>query len=89
MNSEDPFSPALPVRAPKSYLPLKILIGSAIGLVVGFGTCGLGASLNLKSQGATQILVPIGLILFVASVLGLIVSTVWLLVRLIVSMTRS
>jgi hypothetical protein len=74
--------------AAKGHLALKILIGSAIGLVLGFGTCGLGAMLNAKVPVMTRALVPIGLVLFVASVLGLVVSVVWLLVAVIVGATR-
>lgn len=97
MSSEDPFSPSEPTPPPPppsfSSLPsrdwaadrslaLKILIASGIGLVVGFGTCGLGAAVSSGSFAS------IGFMLFMASLVGLIVGGVWLLVALIVSASR-
>lgn len=62
---------------------LKLLIGSAIGIGVGFGTCGMGAVVANSSRIASRILVPFGLILFGLSVLGFVVAAVWLVVDLI------
>jgi hypothetical protein len=84
-----PFPPYPPGRmAAGGHVALKVLIGSAIGLMLGFGTCGLGAMLQASSHSISQALVPTGLFLFVISVLGLVFSALWLLVAAIVSMTR-
>jgi hypothetical protein len=67
---------------------LKILIGSAVGLMLGFGTCGLGAMLQKSSQALSQALLPAGLVLFLISILGFAVSAVWFLVAVILGLTR-
>jgi hypothetical protein len=96
MNSTGPVPPPPPPYLP--YRPrgmaaggntaLKILIGSAIGLVLGFGTCGMGSVLETSSHALSQALIPAGLFLFVISIFGFAVSAVWFLVAAIVSITR-
>jgi hypothetical protein len=71
-------------------LALKILIGSAIGVVVGFGTCGLAAAAagGAPTQDRVQSFLILGLVLFVASLVALVVSGIWLLVAVIVGGMR-
>lgn len=60
-------------------IALKVLIGSAIGLVVGVGTCGMGATLGGGDKS-----LYVGLIVFVVSLVALVVGTLWLLLSFIV-----
>jgi len=63
---------------------IKLLVGSLMGLGVGFGTCGLGAILSGQSQAVTRVAVPFGLFVFGVSLLGVVVGAVWLLISAIV-----
>ena len=81
-----PSTRTVPVRAD---IALKVVIGSVIGLILGFGTCGMGAALNASSKGVSQALVPIGLIFFIVSILGMIVGVVWLVIAGIIMIFRN
>jgi hypothetical protein len=75
-------------RAAGGDVALKLLIGSAVGAGVGFGTCGLGAVFSGTNQKATQMVIGLGAFVFFASLLMLMVSAVWLLIAAIVGGSR-
>lgn len=62
--------------------PLKLMISSAIGIGVGFGTCGIGA-VSGNAEMLSRVLVPLGLTLFSLSVVAFLGSVVWMLVEAI------
>lgn len=70
-------------RAAGGDIAIKLLVGSVVGLGVGFGTCGLGAIMGGASQVVTRVAVPFGLFVFGVSLLGAIVSSIWLLISAI------
>lgn len=62
----------------------KLLIGSGIGLVVGFGTCSVGAfTISTRGSAATNILIGGGAMLFFTSAIVMVVTAAALIVRLV------
>lgn len=93
MSSFPPQYPYVPPPPPRRRaaggdVALRVLIGSAVGMGVGFGMCGLGAVFSGTNQKAMGFAISVGAFLFFASLLGLMVSAIWLLIATIVGGSR-
>jgi len=78
-----PIPPPKKTMAAGGNIALKLLIGSAVGLVLGVGTCGLGATLGGGDKSLYM-----GLTLFVVSLAGFLISAIWLLIAMIIGWNR-
>lgn len=70
-------------RAAGGDMAIKLLVGSMVGVGVGFGTCGLGVMLSGATRAVTRVAVPLGVVLFGVSLLGVFVGSIWLLISAI------
>lgn len=82
------FPPPPRPRAAGGDVALKLLIGSAVGMGVGFGLCGLASVLSRTSDKAAQVAATLTFFLFAVSLLGLVFSAIWLLIATIVGGSR-
>lgn len=80
-DQQQPRPPQISITAP------VILVACAVGgLLLGFGLCGTQASFHNQPL---SILSKVGLILFIASVLGLAAGILWLIVLAITGISRA
>jgi divalent metal cation (Fe/Co/Zn/Cd) transporter len=66
----------------------KVLTLSAVGVGIGFGTCGLGAILSNGSRIISKVFVPLGLVLFSVSLIAFVISVLWLVITFLVDYFR-
>lgn len=73
-----------PTKKPgkKSLSLLKLISFSAAGVVIGFGLCTAGSS---GFPNHTNFLLPLGLILFAGSAIGLVIGILWAISNVIYS----
>jgi hypothetical protein len=83
----DPISTPPRGMALRGDLALKILVGSGAGIGIGFGTCGLATAVAAGHPAQSRVhsfFIGLGLIVFLVSIAGLVISGIWLLISAIV-----
>jgi hypothetical protein len=83
-----PPPPPPPLPTPQPDLLNKILVISAIGAGIGFGTCSLGALSGGFAHGVGQAIISGGAILFFVSLASILITGLIMLVRSIMRSSR-